>query len=323
MTKPNRRPAHPRLLTLSAALVAVVLGGCRNQKRQEPVVEAIDPRTVPLHAGDASGPVAWDRVVEACAGASVVLVGEVHGHPLGLDLAASLFEDILARNPRAVLSMEFYERDQQDALDDYVAGITNAEQFDKASFRTATNNDPGHRRMVEAARLAGRPVIASNAPRRYARVARVDGYDRLRNLTHEQRRLYEIPDAIPSNNYTERFRALMGDMGGHGSPDDPSMTPDAFLRSQILWDATMADSVADALSQGAPVVHVVGRFHSEFGTEPGRSVLADMIAQRLQPDQRVVVITVMDAEAGSLRVEDVGRGHFVAYVGPLAAEPMP
>ncbi|MFK7883381.1 MAG: ChaN family lipoprotein [Phycisphaerales bacterium] len=311
-------------LTTFIVLAAAAITGCQAPKRVVQAPEPIDPRRVPIFAGDASGVVPWNTVVETCAEATVVLIGETHGQPLGLALAADLFEDILAANPRAVLSMEFYERDHQAHLDDYLAGITTAEQFDKATFRNEGNNPIGHRRMLEASRTAGRPVIAANSPRRYTRLARIEGYDRLRNLTNEQQRLFDIPDSIPDNAYTDRFRAIMGQMG-RGADDAghsmPGMTVDAFLQAQLLWDQTMADSIADAISLGAPVVHVVGQFHSDFGTEPGKSALTDAIAQRLLPNQNVIIISVQDAVARTLKVEDVGKAHFVTYVG--TPEPPP
>lgn len=300
---------------VAASLASLFLGGCQAPKREPEPVEA---RSVPIFAGDASGVVPWDAVVAACADAAVVVIGEVHGHPLGLEIAAELFDDVLAANPRAVLSMEFYERDHQTALDDYVAGIVSPDEFDRMTFRDPGNNPAGHRRMVEAARMAARPVIASNAPRRYARLARTDGFERLRGLTETQRRHFEIPDGLPENAYASRFRASMSAMGGHAPSGSEGV--DAFLRAQTLWDVTMADSVAEATRLGAPVVHVVGRFHAEYGTEPGKSGLADAIAQRIQPDQRLLIITMMDADSGSLRIEDVGRGHFVVYVGSLPEE---
>jgi len=313
-------------LTCLLALATAGLTACQAPKRAE-TPEPINPRQVPVFVGDATGVIPWDAFVETCASATVVLIGETHGHPLGLDLAADLFDDILASNPRAVLSMEFYERDDQPHLDDYLAGITTAEQFDKATFRTDGNNPSGHRRMLEAARTAGRPVVGSNSPRRYTRLARTDGYDRLRALTSEQRRLFEIPESIPDTAYADRFRAIMGEMG-RGADDAghamPGMAVEDFLRAQLLWDQTMADSVADAIDLGAPVVHVVGQFHSDFGTEPGKSALTDAIAERLLPHQNVIIVSVQDAVAGTLKVEDVGRAHFITYVGtpePVEADP--
>ncbi|MEM9372291.1 MAG: ChaN family lipoprotein [Planctomycetota bacterium] len=311
-------------LTFFASLT--ILAGCQAPERVVEVPEPVNPRQVPIFAGDASGAVPWDTVVETCASATVVLIGETHGQELGLALAADLFDDILASNPRAVLSMEFYERDHQVHLDDYLAGISTSEQFDRATFRTENNNPLGHRRMVEAARAAGRPVIAANSPRRYTRLARTAGYDRLRALTDEQRSHYEIPAAIPTNGYTNRFRAIMGQMGRseESGKSAPGMGVQDFLRAQLLWDQTMADSIARAIDLGAPVVHVVGRFHSDFGTEPGKSAMTDAIAERLLPNQNVIVVSVQDEVSGSLRVEDVGRAHFVTYVGtpePTEADP--
>ncbi len=313
-------------LTLTLSIAATLLTACQAPKRVIEAPEPVNPRQVPIFAGDASGVVPWETVVDTCANATVVLIGETHGQELGLALAADLFEDILAANPRAVLAMEFYERDHQVHLNDYNAGITNAEQFDTATFRTASNNPPGHRRMVESARAAGRPVIAANSPRRYTRLARTEGYDRLRSLTGEQQRLFEIPGTIPDNAYTDRFRAIMGQMRSaddseKAAPTMPGMGVDDFLRAQLLWDYTMADSVSDAIDLGAPVVLVVGQFHSDFGTEAGKSALTDAIAERLLPNQSVIIVSVQDAVAGSLRVEDVGRAHFVTYVGtPEPAE---
>lgn len=322
----HARTARTPTLALALSIAAATLTGCQAPKRVVEAPEPINPRQVPIFAGDASGVVPWDTVVETCASATVVLIGETHGQDLGLALAADLFEDILDANPRAVLSMEFYERDHQAHLDDYLAGITTAEQFEKATFRSAGNNPAGHRRMLEAARTAGRPVIAANSPRRYTRLARIEGYDRLRSLTPEQQRLFEIPDVMPDNAYTDRFRAIMGQMG-RGADDAghtmPGMSVDAFLQAQLLWDQTMADSVANAIDLGAPVVHVVGQFHSDFGTEPGKSALADAIAERLLPNQSVIIISVQDAVARTLKVEDVGKAHFVTYVGtpkPIIAE---
>ena len=61
-----------------------------------------------------------------------MFVGENHGHPLGLASAAALFEVVVARCPKAALSMEFFERElgvpfpwakyDQIVVDDYSWG---------------------------------------------------------------------------------------------------------------------------------------------------------------------------------------------------------
>jgi len=85
------------------------------------------------------------------------------------------------------------------------------------------------------------------------------------------------------------------------------------LRAQSLWDWTMGESVVRGLEGGArPMVQVVGRFHSDF-----RGGLAQAI-EKMRPGVRVLVVSVVDEDAKTLRDEDRGRGDFVVYVGPSA-----
>ncbi len=268
---------------------------------------------VSIFAGD-GGSASYLEVLDACARADVVIVGETHGHEAGLALAAELFEDLLQGSQRAALSMEFYERDQQVALDDYLKGVTDREQFEEAARRREGNDPAGHRRMIEAAREAGVAVIAANAPRRYVSLARQEGYGRLRTLTPEQQRLFVIPWRMPEGRYREDFFALMGGMfadGSHGDSDVPvEERVEAIFRSQSLWDATMADSIARALGAHRPIVHVVGRFHSDFG---GGTV---QLLQDLAPHARIVTLSMIDSgeeAVASLREEDIGRADFVIY----------
>ncbi|MCB9845114.1 MAG: ChaN family lipoprotein [Phycisphaeraceae bacterium] len=266
----------------------------------------------------------WDEIVARSADADVVLIGETHGHPVGLPMAAHLFEEIVARRPGAALSMEFLERDQQSIVDDYLSGVIDRKGYSSLARRTASNEPPGHRAMLETARENHLPVIAANAPRRHVTLARKEGYDRLRALTDEQRRLFAIPAEMPSGRYRDDFFELMGSMMGDGAHGEPAeQTPEAIsaqrqmientFRSQSLWDSTMADSIGKALDAGRrPVVHVIGRFHVDFG---GGTV--QMLRQG-HPAARIIVISMVnEPPPQSLADEDHERADFVAYVGPL------
>jgi uncharacterized iron-regulated protein len=254
-------------------------------------------------------------------------VGENHGHPIGLAAAAALWEDTLASPPPPAgrgpaLSMEFLERDEQAAVDDYLTGVTDLAAFQKKTNRlSAERFPPGHRRMVEAARAHRAPVIASNAPMRYVRIARTDGYDRLMTLTPAQRALFTIPMVVPGRDdpYRQRFDQVMDEMRGHGGTAPPPVEPeshDAGFRSQTLWDWTMAESIhrARASSDGPfrPVVHIVGRFHSD---QEGGLVQA---LRRLEPGASILTISFIDDDPGGpprLRDEDKGRADLVIYAG--------
>src|SRR5690606_10751866 len=149
--------------------------------------------------------------------ADVVIIGEEHDNTRAQSLAADLWEQVLARNPtppvNPALALEFFERDQQLVLDDYLAGvISTARACERDAARSEGNYPPGHKRMLEAAKAAGRPVIAANVPRRYASYAREAGFDALRQLSDDRRAMFTIPEPPALEEYRRRFAAVMKPM---------------------------------------------------------------------------------------------------------------
>jgi len=258
----------------------------------------------------------WSGLVARAAASDAVLIGELHGHPMGLDAAATLFDDMLELRPTtAALAMEFIERDEQLHLDDLITGVIDHDRFMAATGRESLQRYPeGHRRMVLAALERDRPVIAANAPRRYVSLARTEGFERLEGLHNNQRDLFVIPDALTDGSYKERFFEVMGSMRGHSEDvaegeDDPMIL--SFYRSQNVWDATMADSVARTLDGGSyPVVLVIGQFHTDF--EGGTTERV----RQLRPGARVMTVSVQPVWSLELREEDRDRADAVIYVGP-------
>lgn len=313
------------LRTLIAAVaVIVLLGGCRSGPSSTALGPELapDPRTLLLADGQTASPLSWPGLIARAAEADVVLVGEMHGQAAGQAFEAALFEDLLSAAPGAVAALEFYERDQQVALDDFLAGVTTEAQFRRAAGRA--KDDPGHAAMIELSKARSRPVIAANAPRRYVRLARLEGYERLAALKPEQRRLFRIPDQLPGGRYREEFDRLMApeeeEPDAHGSDADepptsstaPNEQTEAMFRAQSLWDWTMADSVAAHLGahpDDRPVVLIVGKFHIDHD---GGLVQA---LRSIAPGRRVVTVTMTD-EAGPF---ETGIADVVVNVGESQA----
>jgi uncharacterized iron-regulated protein len=323
---------------MKIGLVGMVLGsalmvGCSSMAVRDSDADTHsmreEARGVTIRKGDGSGVVSWDEVVADMASADVVLFGEMHGHPLGLAIAQEMWEDLLVERPTAVLSMEFYERDQQLALDEYLEGVTDRPQFEKAAKKDKGNNPPGHKRMIDAAKEAHRPVMAANAPRRYVTIGRKKGYETLEALDGLPRTMFELPMGDQEGAYKDRFMELMSGMVGHDSDDIAA----GMFRSQSVWDATMGDSIVDGLKLGSPVAHVVGYFHVQFGGEPGGSGLIDQIRVRNDRPLKIVTIIPLARDDQSLRMgsddvlgedgevveegeaSDVGIADYVVYVG--------
>lgn len=229
-------------------------------------------------------------VVAALDGIDALLVGEHHSDAVGHEIEEELLIGAARRygivgdgssEPRPlVVSLEFFERDVQIVMDEYLADLITEEQFLDAA-RPWDNYGTDYRPLVQFARAHQLRVIAANAPRRYVnRVTRL-GASALDDVSEEARRfLPPLPYPGPSDEYRAQFMKEMmegmaatmsaredpavsvpTDRSGREAPADHGMG--FALQSQALWDAAMSHAVATALdeSDGALVVHYVGGFH--------------------------------------------------------------
>lgn len=229
----------------------------------------------------------------------VVFVGETHDDPTGHMLEAELLERAYATYgagradggaPRpVVLSLEFFERDVQPTLDEYLTGLITEKSFREAS-RPWPRYETDYRPLIEFAREHGLPVIAANAPRRYVTRVGMHGRESLTDLSPEARgNLAPLPYGQPSEQYRRQWiQTMMAVMEEEGTKcglpiPAPAEGEEAVqarapvgthsgmgnqMHSQVLWDATMAHSISLALAArpDALVLHVVGGFHVERGT---------------------------------------------------------
>lgn len=274
------------------------------------------PRTLAMFEGDTGRIATWFDLMQGVTWADVVLIGETHDDLAAHQFEAALVEDALASAPGAVVSMEMFERNHQAVLGDYLASrIDVAALIERAKTRRwEFKSDPAlvweitYQPIVDAAKARGTLVIAANAPREYTRIARNDGYDALRALPVEEQVLFSIPAHLDQGDYRKRFNDVMA---GNSGTENPSPNEyDAIFRSQQLWDATMAASIAKALDDGATkVLHVVGGFHVEW-----RGGIFGQLRD-LKPFAKILVVTVIRDDATALPDGDRGRADIVAYSG--------
>ena len=246
-----------------------------------------------VYSGDGSAS-SIDDIVAAMGAAEVVFVGETHDDPTGHFLEAELFRlayeahgsDSTSRP--VALSLEFFQRDAQPILDEYLGGLITEKAF-LADSRPWPRYDTDYRPMVEFAKEQDLAVIAANTPRRYAnRVTRL-GRESLWELGPEAlATIAPLPYGQPSKAYRDQWvQVIMAVMEEEqmkcGKPIVDSTTADSGaagahqsahgnmgnqLHSQVLWDATMAYWVNDHLVRhpDALVLHMVGSFHVARGT---------------------------------------------------------
>jgi uncharacterized iron-regulated protein len=272
-----------KMTLLAPALLLLVPLAAR---AQDPPPVGIDtaytPGTYRVFTG-AGAAASLEDVVAAMAAHQVVFIGETHddptGHMLELELLRRAVDTYRAGRPTA-LSLEFFERDVQLPLDEYLAGLITEKAF-RADARPWPRYETDYRPLVELAKEQRVPVIAANAPRRYVTIVTRKGREALGELSAAAHALLPpLPYGEASAEYRSQWIATISAVMERegmkcGVPvERPDAPPGSHanmgnqLHAQVLWDASMAWSIAQYLKAqpAALVLHMVGGFHVERGT---------------------------------------------------------
>lgn len=263
----------------------------------------------------------FEATLAELARADVVFVGEQHDDPATHRLELAILEGLARRRADVTIALEMFERDAQPAVSGYASGSMAEEEFLKTSRpwpRYATDYRP----LVELARAAGWPIVASNVPRRLAAAVAKEGFAALNGLSDDERTLAASALNCPEDDYFERFAQTMS---GHQTTEDGAdpkrqrETVRRYYLSQCLKDETMAESIARARGDTKRlVVHVNGAFHSDFGDGA-----AERVRRRL-PRAQVAVVSVLpvdDLDALRPSRDDRKRADYLVYTLKPAASP--
>src|SRR4029453_7969319 len=124
---------------------------------------------------------------------------------------------------------EMRERDEEACVDDYVEGNIDQPTFAKLTFSENWAGEGSwikwYQPIIDAAKDAKARVIAANAPRRYERVARADGYVKLEGLPASRRKLFDFPRGTPSAQYRKRFEDVMREASEQANAAPPPTPP--------------------------------------------------------------------------------------------------
>lgn len=198
-----------------------------------------------------------DEVVANLDNADVLFFGEEHNDSTCHVLEFLFFKKITERyQAKSALSMEMFETDCQNTLNEYLAGFIREKNF--VTEARAWKNYKDYRPMIELAKSGQMPVIAANAPARYVNMVNRMGLISLQNLEPEGKAwLAPFPVDTATGAYYKKFLEIMG---GHAAMGNMQM-----FQAQNLWDATMGWSISRFLKKHRDykVFQVNGGFHSE------------------------------------------------------------
>ena len=243
----------------------------------------------------------WSAVLDRIKDVEIILLGEQHDHVVGHAVQLAIVEDVFDRYPKSVLALEMLERDEQLLVDDYMEDIINAKKLAALTQSTNWGGDGGweawYQPIIDAVKDRGGSVVAANAPRRYVKFGRTStvGYDRVDELPDDRRIFVDYPKELSSGRYRQRFWDLFAhgeeesdqepvDVMTEVDPDDPKL---ATFKSQQIWDATMAQSIANTdPTLDRKTILLAGQFHVEYD-----GGIVQELRQRL-PKARVLVISI-------------------------------
>lgn len=157
-------------------------------------------------------PATMAEVRAALASVEVVFVGELHNDPVSHHIEQQVLEGWFdTHGHAAALSLEMFSRDVQYIVDEYLSGLITDTHFQQASSPWS-NYKTDYRPLVEFAKAHGLPVIAANAPRRYANMVSRNGRTALASLSDQALSyLAPLPYAAASERYEAQWNQVMAD----------------------------------------------------------------------------------------------------------------
>ena len=194
-------------------------------------------------------------LVKSVKDVDVLFFGEEHNDSIGHRVQDTLYRSMLQEYTTVTLSMEMFERDCQQVLNEYLLGFITDEMLVKEGRGWSNYKD--YRPMVNAAKLSNQYVIAANAPRRYVSMVSKKGLGSLDALPKSSKANFaKLPLDTVNIPYLKKFSDLMGGM--HAGSNN-------IYYAQTMWDATMAESIYKYWKKHKrnKILHLNGRFHTD------------------------------------------------------------
>ena len=248
------------------------------------------------------------EIVSRVADKTIVYVGEKHDQYGDHLLQLEMVRDLHQRYPKLAIGMEMFQRRYQNALDEYISGAVNTQTFLKKSHYLDTWRFNYHlyEDILQYAREQKIPVVALNQANELVSKVASQG---LAKLTPEEKAQIPVEMDLGDKAYKERLRGVF-EMHQSDFPGDTALRNfEYFYEAQILWDETMAETIANFLKD-RPAFHLVvlaGSGHLAYG-----SGIPKRAYRRIAKDYTIVL-----PDPGEL--PDPGMADFIVFPNKLDA----
>jgi uncharacterized iron-regulated protein len=248
--------------------IAVLFSGCATPASHHPPIPYQESPYRDLDSLKAGGilhvptgtEITKDRLFDLLDDHRVIYVGEAHvnlaHHRIQLDILRALEEQLPGR---IAVGMEMFQRPSQPVLDRWSRGELSEKEFMKEWYANWSEAYGYYQEILEFIRDRKIPLIALNASNDDVRRLAEKGMD---GLTDQERK------ALPEMDAGDPFHraAMRAVFGGHTHGDKGF---ERFYQTMLLWDETMAQTIADYLklpgNHDRKMVVFAGGFHVEHG----------------------------------------------------------
>lgn len=196
--------------------------------------------------------ISYSKMISMANKSDVVLFGEIHDNSLIHWLQLEFTKDLASKKP-VILGAEMIERDNQDELDQYLAGKINQKKLDSVA-RLWVNHKTDYKPLVDFAKEKKLPFIATNIPRKFANLVYKNDFKALDTLNIEMKS-WIAPLPIEYNAELPGYKAMLNMDRDHANPNLP--------KAQAAKDATMAYFISKNLKEETTFIHFNGTYHSE------------------------------------------------------------
>ncbi len=246
--------------------------------------------------------ISFTTMVNETVKSDVILFGELHDNPIAHWLQLELCHALSSAKAPFVLGAEMFEADNQLILDEYLHGLISQNRFEN-EIRLWNNYKTDYKPLIEFAKEAQIPFVATNIPRRYAAMVAAGGLESLNQLTPEAKS-YMAPLPIEFDAELPGYKAMLS-FGGMPAKGGSANLP----KAQAIKDATMAWNIAKNIETGKLFIHFHGTYHSNSYEGIG------WYLNRYNPElKQKTIATVLQDQTDELLEENKGLADYIIVV---------
>jgi uncharacterized iron-regulated protein len=207
--------------------------------------------------------VSKDQLIDIIGGARVIYIGETHDNVRAHQVQLEIIRGLAERFPdQLAVGMEMFQRPYQEVMDRWSRGELSEREFLRLSgwYGNWGMDYEYYRSILDFIRETHLPLLALNASSELVRAMRNDGLHGLSHMGEHQLSTMDFSDPHHRKFVEAYYKA---------HPPTSTQSFEAFYQVYVLWDETMAETMANYLAteegQEKKVVVLAGGNHIRFG----------------------------------------------------------